>query len=56
MNKGNVIVNFRVLKSGKFINIRLISQVIKKDLIIALNALYDTKEFEVFDKAKNKSF
>ena len=55
--QGNVIISFRVLKSGKFINIRLISSSNKERLDkAALNALYDTKEFEVFDKAINKEF
>ena len=55
--QGSVIVSFRVLKSGEFINIRLISSSNKERLDkAALNALYDTKEFEVFDKEINKEF
>ncbi|MDY0051042.1 MAG: TonB family protein [Aliarcobacter sp.] len=55
--QGSVIVSFRVLKSGEFINIRLISSSSKERLDkAALNALYDTKEFEVFDKEINKEF
>lgn len=55
--QGNVIVSFRVLKSGEFINIRLLSSSNKERLDkAALNALYDTKEFESFDKEINKEF
>jgi periplasmic protein TonB len=55
--QGNVIISFRVLKSGQFTNIRVTISSSKERLDkAALNALYDTKEFEVFDKEINKEF
>jgi protein TonB len=55
--QGNVIISFRVLKSGEFTNIRVTTSSSKERLDkAALNALYDTKEFEVFDKEINKEF
>ena len=55
--QGTVIISFRVLKSGEFINIKVLSSSSKERLDkAALNALYDTKEFEVFDKEINKEF
>ena len=55
--QGSVIISFRVLKSGKFTNIRVTTSSSKERLDkAALNALYDTKEFEVFNKEINKEF
>lgn len=55
--QGTVIISFRVLKSGEFINIKVLSSSSKERLDkAALNALYDTKEFEVFDKEINKEY
>jgi periplasmic protein TonB len=55
--QGNVIISFRVLKSGEFTNIRVTISSSKERLDkAALNALYNTKEFEVFDKEINKEF
>ena len=56
--EGNVIISFRVLNSGLFTNIRVnhSSNKIRLDTA-ALNALYDTKQYEVFNKElSNKEF
>ena len=55
--QGSVIISFRVLKSGKFINIRISTSSNKERLDkAALNALFDTEEFEAFNKEINKEF
>lgn len=55
--QGTVIVSFRVLKSGKFINIIVTTSSNKERLDkAALNALYDTVEFEAFNKEIKKEF
>ena len=56
--EGNVIISFRVLNSGLFTNIKVnhSSNKIRLDKA-ALNALYDTKQYEVFNKElSNKEF
>lgn len=48
--EGKVIISFRVLKSGQFTNIKLLSSSSKERLDkAALNALYDTKQYKAFD-------
>ena len=55
--EGKVILSFRVLKSGQFTNIKILVSSNKERLDkAALNALYDTKEYEAFDKSINKEF
>jgi periplasmic protein TonB len=55
--EGRVILSFRVLKSGQFTNIKILVSSNKERLDkAALNALYDTKEYESFDKSINKEF
>jgi periplasmic protein TonB len=55
--EGRVVLSFRVLKSGQFTNIKILISSNKERLDkAALNALYDTKEFEAFDKSINKEF
>lgn len=47
--EGKVIISFRVLKNGKFTDIKIQTSSNKERLDkAALNALYDTKEFESF--------
>jgi periplasmic protein TonB len=55
--EGRVILSFRVLKSGQFTNIKILVSSNKERLDkAALNALYDTKEYESFDESINKEF
>jgi periplasmic protein TonB len=55
--QGSVIISFRVLKSGKFTNIKVSISSDKERLDkAALNALFDTEEFEPFYKEINKEF
>ena len=55
--EGRVVLSFRVLKSGQFTNIMIQVSSNKERLDkAALNALYDTKEYESFDKSINKEF
>uniref|UniRef100_UPI0040487789 energy transducer TonB n=1 Tax=Aliarcobacter sp. TaxID=2321116 RepID=UPI0040487789 len=55
--EGKVIVSFKVLKNGQFENISILLSSNKERLDkAALNALYDTKEFEAFDKSIKKEF
>lgn len=55
--EGRVIISFKVLNNGQFenISIKLSSNKERLDKA-ALNALYDTKEFEAFDKSIKKDF
>ena len=55
--EGRVVLSFRVLKSGQFNNMRILLSSYKERLDkAALNALYDTKEFESFNESINKEF
>ncbi|MDZ7818675.1 MAG: TonB family protein [Aliarcobacter sp.] len=55
--EGRVVISFRVLKSGQFTNIKILISSNKERLDkAALNALYDTKEYESFDQSINKEF
>ena len=56
--EGSVIISFRVLKTGLFTNIKVISSSNQQRLDkAALNALYDTKEYKAFNKELvNKDF
>ena len=55
--EGRVVLSFRVLKSGQFNNMRILLSSYKERLDeAALNALYDTKEFESFYESINKEF
>jgi protein TonB len=56
--EGRVIVSFRVLNTGQFTNIRVFVSSTKERLDkAALNALYNTKEYQAFDnKLINKEF
>lgn len=55
--EGRVLLSFRVLKSGQFTNIKILVSSAKERLDkAALNALYDTKEYEAFDNSINKEF
>lgn len=55
--EGRVLLSFRVLKSGQFTNIKILASSAKERLDkAALNALYDTKEYEAFDNSINKEF
>jgi protein TonB len=55
--EGRVIIGFRVLKTGQFTNIRILVSSNKERLDkAALNALYDTKEYEPFNDSINKEF
>lgn len=55
--QGKVIVRFRVLKNGKFDNIHILVSSNNKRLDnAALNALYDTKEYEPFNEKIKKDF
>lgn len=52
-----MIVRFRVLKNGKFDNIHILVSSNNKRLDnAALNALYDTKEYEPFNEKIKKDF
>lgn len=55
--EGRVVLSFRVLKSGKFTNIRILISSHKERLDkAALNALHETKGYEPFDSSINKEF
>jgi periplasmic protein TonB len=55
--EGRVLLSFRVLKSGQFTNIRILVSSGKERLDkAALNALYETKEYEPFHDSINKEY